>query len=78
MKTLSSVRLREEYWSLKAYLSILYYKPKMKIYIQEKKVQTKIFERCLALAHRYEVNTKVFKDRMIKRYQEAETAVKIG
>lgn len=54
---------QEEHRSFRKYVSILYSNPRMKIYIQNKKVQTKLLDRLLYLPRMYEYTSSKFKKR---------------
>jgi len=52
-----------EHKSFRDYVSILYLDPRMKIYIQNKKVRTKLFDRTLYLPYKYSFMSTRFKKR---------------
>jgi len=66
-----------EHQSLRAYLSILYSTPRMKIYINGKKVQTKMFEKTLFQPIKYTYSSTRFKNRAIASIKETEDQLKI-
>lgn len=57
---------QEVHCSFRAYASILYHNPRMKIYIQDKKVRTKILERSLYFPVQYRYVSKKFNARTEK------------
>lgn len=64
-----------EHRSFRNYVSILYANPRMKIYIQRKKVATKILERTLYLPVVYKYTSTKFKNRAISEKEKAERDV---
>ena len=60
---LSDRKMQAEHHTFRSYVSILYSNPKMHIFIQEKKVQTKILERTLYFPIRYKHVSSKFKAR---------------
>ena len=67
-----------EHKSFRAYVSILYLNPKMKIYIQSEKVKTKLFEQTLYEPRMYKYISKRFKTRANAEKQEAERKLNIS
>lgn len=65
-------KLQLEHHSFRAYASILYHNPKMKIYIQNKKLQTKILDHKLFFPLKYKYVSKKFKCRDEKEKTNAE------
>ncbi|XP_012883963.1 PREDICTED: MORC family CW-type zinc finger protein 1 [Dipodomys ordii] len=64
--------------SFRAYTSILYFDPGMRIYIQAKRVQTKILYHCLYKPRKYLYVTSSFKGVFKNEVKKAEEAVKIA
>lgn len=71
-----NLRLIPEQKSFRAYVSILYFNPKMKIYLQNKKVKTKFLHKTLYKPLRYVYKSKKFKSRSIAEKAEAEKKLK--
>lgn len=67
-----------EHRSFRAYLSILYADPRMKIYIQRKKVLTKLLERNLFMPRMFKYSSKKFKARAIQEREAANADLKIA
>lgn len=67
-----------EHNSFRSYVSILYTNPKMKIFIQNKKVQTKILHRTLFCPMRYKYQSTKFKARDAQDKKNAEEALKLA
>ncbi|XP_006873378.1 PREDICTED: MORC family CW-type zinc finger protein 1 [Chrysochloris asiatica] len=67
-----------ERWSLRAYTSILYFDPQMRIFIQAKRVQTKHLNHCLYRPRKYLYVTSSFKGTFKNQVKKAEEAVKIA
>ncbi|XP_048201769.1 MORC family CW-type zinc finger protein 1 [Perognathus longimembris pacificus] len=64
--------------SFRAYASVLYFDPGMRIYIQAKRVQTKILCHCLYKPRKYLYVTSSFKGIFKSEVKKAEEAVKIA
>lgn len=64
--------------SFRAYTAILYLDPRMKIYIQKKKVQTKKLTACLHKTKCYHFTSKRFKTRSEKEAEKADREAKIA
>lgn len=71
-------RSQIEHNSFRSYVSILYTNPKMKIFIQNKKVQTKILHRTLFCPMRYKYQSTKFKARDAQDKKNAEEALKLA
>lgn len=71
-------RLPLERRSLRAYVSILYVDPRMKVYIQGKKVQTKRLISCLYRPRMYNYASRTFKSRAEQETNKAKEDAKIG
>lgn len=67
-----------EHNSFRSYVSILYTNPKMKIFIQNKKVQTKILHRTLFCPMRYKYQSNKFKARDEQNKRNADAALKLA
>ncbi|XP_049641562.1 MORC family CW-type zinc finger protein 1 [Suncus etruscus] len=67
-----------ERWSLRAYTSVLYFEPWMRIFIQAKRVKTKHLCYCLYRPRKYQYATFSFKGALKKEVQKAEEAVKFA
>ncbi|XP_013370488.1 PREDICTED: MORC family CW-type zinc finger protein 1 isoform X2 [Chinchilla lanigera] len=67
-----------ETWSFRAYTSVLYFDPCMKIFIQAKKVQTKHLCYCLYKPRKYLYATSSFKGALKNEVKKAQEAVKIA
>nr|XP_020006809.1 LOW QUALITY PROTEIN: MORC family CW-type zinc finger protein 1 [Castor canadensis] len=67
-----------EKWSLRAYTSVLYFDPWMRIFIQAKRVQTKHLYYCLYKPRKYLYVTSSFKGTFKNDVKKAEEAVKIA
>uniref|UniRef100_A0A8D2BTK2 CW-type domain-containing protein n=1 Tax=Sus scrofa TaxID=9823 RepID=A0A8D2BTK2_PIG len=67
-----------ERWSFRAYTSVLYFDPWMRIFIQAKKVKTKYLCYCLYRPRKYLYVTSSFKETFKNEVKKAEEAVKIG
>ncbi|XP_078206304.1 MORC family CW-type zinc finger protein 1 isoform X4 [Callithrix jacchus] len=65
-----------ERWSFRAYTSILYFNPWMRIFIQAKRVKTKHLGYCLYRPRKYLYVTSSFKGAFKNEVQKAEEAVK--
>lgn len=65
-----------EHKSFRHYVSILYLNPKMKIYIQNKKVRTKMLDRCLYRQYKYSYASTKFKKRAEAEAAKAEMQLK--
>ena len=73
-----SYRLPPEKRSLRAYVSILYADPRMKVYIQSRKVQTKRLLDTLYASKRYNYASKTFRMRAERELAKAKEDVKVG
>lgn len=71
-----NLRLIPEQKSFRAYVSILYFNPRMKIYLQNKKVKTKFLHKTLYKPLRYVYKSKKFKSRSIAEKADAEKKLK--
>ncbi|XP_036204425.1 MORC family CW-type zinc finger protein 1 [Myotis myotis] len=67
-----------ERWSFRAYTSVLYFDPWMRIFIQAKKVKTKHLCHCLYKPRKYLYVTSSFKGAFKNEVKKAEEAVKIA
>ncbi|XP_076974559.1 MORC family CW-type zinc finger protein 1 [Tamandua tetradactyla] len=67
-----------ERWSFRAYASVLYFDPKMRIFIQAKRVETKHLCYCLYRPRKYLYITKSFKGAFKNEVKKAEEALKIA
>ncbi|XP_074070544.1 MORC family CW-type zinc finger protein 1 [Macrotis lagotis] len=67
-----------ERWSFRAYTSVLYFDPRMRIFIQTKRVQTKYLSYCLYRPRKYLFVTSSFKGTSKNEVKKAEVAVKIA
>ncbi|KAM5275750.1 MORC family CW-type zinc finger protein 1 [Hipposideros larvatus] len=67
-----------ERWSFRAYTSVLYFDPGMRIFIQAKRVKTKYLCYCLYRPRKYLYVTSSFKGAFKKEVKKAEEAVKIA
>ncbi|XP_047421452.1 LOW QUALITY PROTEIN: MORC family CW-type zinc finger protein 1 [Sciurus carolinensis] len=67
-----------ERWSFRAYTSVLYFDPWMRIFIQAKRVQTKHLCYCLYRPRKYLYVTYSFKGTLKNEVKKAEEAVKIA
>jgi hypothetical protein len=67
-----------EHKSFKAYLSILYSTPKMKIYINNKKVQTKMLDKTLYKTAKYTYTSTRFKNKALASIKQTENELKIA
>ncbi|EHA98892.1 MORC family CW-type zinc finger protein 1, partial [Heterocephalus glaber] len=67
-----------ETWSFRAYTSVLYFDPCMRIFIQAKKVQTKHLCYCLYRPRKYLYATSSFKGTLRNEVKKAQEAVKIA
>ncbi|XP_064351708.1 LOW QUALITY PROTEIN: MORC family CW-type zinc finger protein 1 [Camelus dromedarius] len=67
-----------ERWSFRAYTSVLYFDPWMRIFIQAKRVQTKYLCYCLYRPRKYLYVTSSFKGTFKNEVKKAEEAVKIA
>ncbi|XP_016067995.1 PREDICTED: MORC family CW-type zinc finger protein 1 [Miniopterus natalensis] len=67
-----------ERWSFRAYTSVLYFDPWMRIFIQAKKVKTKHLCHCLYRPRKYLYVTSSFKGAFKNEVKKAEEAVKIA
>lgn len=65
------VRFHQEKGSLRSYLSVIYADPRMKLYIQNKKVRTRRIVSCLYKVRVYKYSSAKFKARAEKQIQEA-------
>uniref|UniRef100_A0A8C5NVB5 MORC family CW-type zinc finger protein 1 n=1 Tax=Jaculus jaculus TaxID=51337 RepID=A0A8C5NVB5_JACJA len=65
-----------ERWSLRAYASVLYFEPRMRIFIQAKRVQTKHLCYSLYKPRKYHYVTYSFKGKLKNEVKKAEEAVK--
>lgn len=72
------LRLPPEKRSLRAYVSILYADPRMKVYIQSRKVQTKRLLDSLYATKRYNFASKTFRTRAERDLAKAKSDVKVG
>lgn len=61
-----------ESFSLRAYLAILYRRPRMKIYINGKKVDTRLLEHTLHMPRQYTADTSKFKKRFRDMIRQAQ------
>ena len=73
-----TLRVAKENKSLRAYLSILYTSPYMKIYIGEKKVRTKRLSTTLYKPRLYQFYSLRFKTRAQQELDQAKAAVRRG
>lgn len=71
-------RLCPERRSLRAYVSIIYSDPRMKVYLQGRKVQTKRLVSYLYKPRMYHYASKTFKTRAEAEVSRAKEEVKIG
>ncbi|XP_019506714.1 PREDICTED: MORC family CW-type zinc finger protein 1 [Hipposideros armiger] len=67
-----------ERWSFRAFTSVLYFDPGMRIFIQAKRVKTKYLCYCLYRPRKYLYVTSSFKGAFKKEVKKAEEAVKIA
>jgi hypothetical protein len=67
-----------EHYSFRAYLSILYSTPYMKIYINDKKVQTKILEKTLFKPVKYTYTSSRFKNKAIASIKTIEDSIRVA
>ncbi|XP_072578656.1 MORC family CW-type zinc finger protein 1 [Vulpes vulpes] len=67
-----------ERWSFRAYTSVLYFEPWMRIFIQAKRVKTKHLCYCLYRPRKYLYVTSSFKEVFKNEVKKAEEAVKIA
>ncbi|KAM8905935.1 MORC family CW-type zinc finger protein 1 [Lycaon pictus] len=67
-----------ERWSFRAYTSVLYFEPWMRIFIQAKRVKTKYLCYCLYRPRKYLYVTSSFKEVFKNEVKKAEEAVKIA
>ncbi|KAM5281136.1 MORC family CW-type zinc finger protein 1 [Ctenodactylus gundi] len=67
-----------ERWSFRAYASVLYFDPYMRIFIQAKKVQTKHLHYCLYRPRRYLYVTSSFKGTLKSEVKKADAAVRMA
>ncbi|XP_010628492.1 MORC family CW-type zinc finger protein 1 [Fukomys damarensis] len=67
-----------ETWSFRAYASVLYFDPCMRIFIQAKKVQTKHLCYCLYRPRKYLYATSSFKGTLKNEVKKAQEAMKIA
>ncbi|XP_045439739.1 MORC family CW-type zinc finger protein 1 [Pipistrellus kuhlii] len=67
-----------ERWSFRAYTSVLYFDPWMRIFIQAKKVKTKHLYHCLYTPRKYLYITSSFKGAFKNEVKKAEEAVNIA
>ncbi|XP_066097301.1 MORC family CW-type zinc finger protein 1 [Saccopteryx bilineata] len=65
-----------ERWSFRAYTSVLYFDPRMRIFIQAKRVKTKHLCHCLYTPRKYLYVTSAFKGAFKNEVKKAEEAVK--
>uniref|UniRef100_A0A2I3HWL4 MORC family CW-type zinc finger protein 1 n=1 Tax=Nomascus leucogenys TaxID=61853 RepID=A0A2I3HWL4_NOMLE len=65
-------------WSFRAYTSVLYFNPRMRIFIQAKRVKTKHLCYCLYRPRKYLYVTSSFKGAFKNEVKKAEEAVKIA
>uniref|UniRef100_A0A2K6M025 MORC family CW-type zinc finger 1 n=1 Tax=Rhinopithecus bieti TaxID=61621 RepID=A0A2K6M025_RHIBE len=65
-------------WSFRAYTSVLYFNPRMRIFIQAKRVKTKHLCYCLYRPRKYLYVTSSFKGALKNEVKKAEEAVKIA
>ncbi|VDL95436.1 unnamed protein product [Schistocephalus solidus] len=78
MEPHADIELPPEKRSLRAYVSILYADPRMKVYIQGRKVQTKRLLDILYAARRYNFASKTFRMRAERDLAKAKNDVKIA
>ncbi|XP_075399076.1 MORC family CW-type zinc finger protein 1 [Tenrec ecaudatus] len=67
-----------EKWSFRAYTSILYFDPRMRIFIQAKRVRTKHLYHCLYRPRKYLYVTSSFRGTFRNEVKKAEEAVKFA
>ncbi|KAM9635883.1 MORC family CW-type zinc finger protein 1 [Trichechus inunguis] len=67
-----------ERWSFRAYASVLYFDPRMRIFIQAKRVKTKHLCHCLYRPRKYLCATSSFKGTFKNEVKNAKEAVKIA
>jgi hypothetical protein len=67
-----------EHKSFRAYVSILYLNPKMQIYINEKKVQTRLLNKTLTKPFRYHYKASFFEKKAKIEVENAEKALLDG
>ncbi|KAM8770504.1 MORC family CW-type zinc finger protein 1 [Rhynchonycteris naso] len=65
-----------ERWSFRAYTSVLYFDPRMRLFIQAKRVKTKHLCHCLYTPRKYLYVTSAFKGAFKNEVKKAEEAVK--
>jgi hypothetical protein len=68
----------EERTSFRQYVSILYSNPKMKIYIENSKVRTRIMDQTLYLVRSYKFVTKSFKKKSEEDVRKCEKDVTLS
>ncbi|CAM5080187.1 unnamed protein product [Eretmochelys imbricata] len=67
-----------ERWSLRAYTAVLYFDPRMRIFIQAEKVETKRLPYCFYRPRMYPYITSSFKGTAMEEIKKAEVDVKIA
>ncbi|VDK20280.1 unnamed protein product [Taenia asiatica] len=78
MEPHAEIELPPEKRSLRAYVSILYADPRMKVYIQSRKVQTKRLLDTLYAVKRYNFASKTFRTRAERELAKAKEDVKVA
>ncbi|KAM7540398.1 hypothetical protein Aperf_G00000029125 [Anoplocephala perfoliata] len=78
MEPLADIELPPEKRSLRAYVSILYSDPRMKVYIQSRKVQTKRLLDTLYAPRRYNYASKTFRTRAERELSKIKEEVKVA
>ncbi|KAM3181951.1 hypothetical protein ACTXT7_013359 [Hymenolepis weldensis] len=78
MEPLADIELPPEKRSLRAYVSILYADPRMKVYIQSRKVQTKRLLDTLYATKRYNFASKTFRTRAERELNKIKEEVKVA
>uniref|UniRef100_A0A5K3FXE2 Arp2/3 complex 34 kDa subunit n=1 Tax=Mesocestoides corti TaxID=53468 RepID=A0A5K3FXE2_MESCO len=78
MEPHADIELPPEKRSLRAYVSILYADPRMKVHIQCRKVQTKRLLDTLYAVKRYNFASKTFRTRAERDLAKAKNDVKVG
>nr|CDS32030.1 MORC family CW type zinc finger protein 2B [Hymenolepis microstoma] len=78
MEPLADIELPPEKRSLRAYVSILYSDPRMKVYIQSRKVQTKRLLDTLYATKRYNFASKTFRTRAERELNKIKEEVKVA
>jgi hypothetical protein len=71
-------RTQLEHKSFRAYVSILYLNPKMKIFINDKEVRTRLLNRTLTKPFRYHFTTRTLATKAILELENVKTMLKNG